>query len=158
MKLGASIIIGVVCGIAFPIVGGKMTTKIKFSYSFLDWVSTMFLAYMAYMMIFCIECVAATVAGDVIPESNILFKIVRLFFANGFLVPICSILLSVIFEKIVESYNLDYFEYYSAKVAQICFAAFSIALFVCIMNNLSTITEGTDIDGTTEFMVSRLIV
>ncbi|MCR5343157.1 MAG: hypothetical protein K6E70_07335 [Butyrivibrio sp.] len=135
-----------------------MTTKIKFSYSILDWVSTMLLAYMAYMVIFCLECALATFAGYIIPDGNIWFKIARLFFANGFLIPICSIALSLIFEKIVESYNLDYFEYYSAKVAQICYAAFSIAFFVCILNNLPAITKGTNIDETTEFMISRLIV
>ncbi len=158
MSWALSIVIASIFGIVLPIIGGKMTTKIKFTYSFLDWVSTMLLAYMAYVVIFCIEWALSIFATSIIPDNYLWMKMVRLFFANGFIVPVCSVVLSLIFEKIVETYNLDYFEYYSDKVAKICFAAFSISFFVCIMKNLSIITEGAEIDGSVEFMISRLIV
>ena len=136
--------------IGLNIYGVKRSIEIKFSYSWDSWVNPILLSFAGVCCVFLLECILSNFLLNNFKFESIIGKFAKLFIANGLGILIFSVILSRIFEIMVEKLNLDYFEFYSDLIAKVCFSVLVLAVCFAFMYKLK------DMEVNYEFWMNRV--
>lgn len=133
-----------ILGIILPILGRRKPFVIKFSYSPFDWAEPIMMIFCFFAAFFVLEFAVSNYVVSKCYESSPALTLCSKFFENGLLIPFISVLLSIIFEKMIEELNLDYLEYYNDLIAKICFSflvfAWCFALIVVVWSKMDSMS------------------
>ena len=143
-------------GVIVSVIGGKQPVRIKFSYSPLDWTTPIFLMFVSFPIVFLIEYSISNLISSLIGDSFWIMIIIAKFFDNGLLVPIFSILLSSLFEKMVEKMNLDYLPYYDDLISKVCFTIIIFSWSIAIL--FQTVDGNTLVNAENMGIINKVLM
>lgn len=126
-------ILAAIIGVALTTIGRRKTFVIKFSYSPLDWAEPILMVFVLFSIFFVLEVATVNWFASKCSGMSTTLTLCSKFLDNGLLVPLISLGLSIIFEKMVEGFNLDYLEYYNDKIAKICFSTIVFSWCVVLL-------------------------
>lgn len=139
----------VVSGIAYK----KRRLVIRFTYLPIDWILPVSYSIITFLVLYVVEVLVSLILPDILPFKHIILDKV---FENGLLVPIICVCMSLVFEKTVESLNLDYLDYYSEKVSKVCLSFVVSAVSIAII--VKAICMGSDDIGINEILIGRSLM
>ena len=110
----------------------RLTTPltIEFPYKKIDWLIPILFTNLSFLVIFMLDYSVVRTVSSAINVEKSAFLWLKVLLDNGFIIPIYCIVLSRIFEGLIEALYLDYLEFYSPLVSKICFSFMVIA--VCV--------------------------
>ena len=146
-------LIGFILGIALSIYGVKRKIEIKFSYSKVAWIEPVMGAVLSFLIAFIIELIVGWYFNNSFNSDKYQMFLVKKFFENGLLIPILSIGISFVFEKNVESLNLDYSDLYTDKVSKLVFSVIIILSCIKIVM-IAKFSYGMEY----EFVINRVLM
>ena len=132
----------VVLGVAIGSVMGnyiaRRKTVIKYSVKHIFFLLPIICLFASYTTSFAFECIVCEIVMKLIPTDNWFWMVIHSIFENGLLIPVLSYLLSRLFERLVEVYDLCDLERHSNLTFKICFTVMTVlisVLVLCVIRN-----------------------
>lgn len=149
-------IVGVGLSIWLCVHGSKEPLTIKFSYMPIDWFIPVFMAMIWVMLAFAVEFAGALFLVPKNPDkSSVLYLLIKAY-DNGLLIPVLSVVVSLLFYNSVKSLHLQYLPLYSEKVPKVCFTV--IVLSFCIVLKIGVLSKYDVNERDYDLMLNRILM